>query len=387
MGVRLFTQTTTLAAGASCGFDADAYFAILATSGALTLKARGTNDFGASGSILPGRVTIAGDVAADGRRSRIGQLIIQNDTAGAVTFTVATSSGEIIDVRGSGETGLATDVEGPAAEGAAPSGNPLRVAGSDGAALRTLRTDTTGRAIMVGPVASGSAVGGNPVLQGGSDGTNVRNIRTDSVGNLVSVGAVAHGSAIGTTAPVMQGGSDGTNIRRVLVDLAGSPTIGNSAKRTYHQTVRGVAAASANYVLFAINAGASGIVRLRRIWILNPGMITAPALLQLELIRITAAASAGTTVTPPPAEAADAAFSGIMRTTNPTITAGTSLMSVDLWVPGAVGPFAPQLIIDQDLVAKDLTIAAGVTNGLALRAVNGGAGAASLSLRLTFTEE
>lgn len=52
-------------------------------------------------------------------------------------------------------------VVGPAADGAAASGNPVRVAGDDnGGTLRTLHTDSVGRQVVVGNAATGVAVAG-----------------------------------------------------------------------------------------------------------------------------------------------------------------------------------------------------------------------------------
>lgn len=56
---------------------------------------------------------------------------------------------------------------GAAANGAAVSGNPTRVAGSDGTTTRDIRTDATGNLVVVGPAAHDAAASGNPVQIGG----------------------------------------------------------------------------------------------------------------------------------------------------------------------------------------------------------------------------
>jgi hypothetical protein len=58
------------------------------------------------------------------------------------------------------------------------------VGGSDGANLRAIFVDSSGRQIVVGAAASGAAVAGNPVLIAGSDGTNARSIRTATDGTV-----------------------------------------------------------------------------------------------------------------------------------------------------------------------------------------------------------
>jgi len=75
-------------------------------------------------------------------------------------------------------------VVGPGASGAALSGNPVRIAFSDGTNTRDALSDTSGRLQVVGAAASGAAAAGNPVLAAGSDGTNARTIRTATDGTV-----------------------------------------------------------------------------------------------------------------------------------------------------------------------------------------------------------
>jgi hypothetical protein len=145
---------TALAAGAERRFQADRYLALLAATGDVTLKGTGANEFGKGGSLLPVRVCIGG---LDGP---IGMVIFRNDTGAPITFTAVTSNAPIIDNRDSAAAGLAANVavtnapsvDGQAAEGAVPAGNPHRMGGYDGAALRTLRTDAEGRQVAL-PIA------------------------------------------------------------------------------------------------------------------------------------------------------------------------------------------------------------------------------------------
>ena len=86
-----------------------------------------------------------------------------------------------------------TTPTGRAADGAAVAGNPVWVAGTDGANARGLLTDTSGRQRIVGAGADGAATVGDPVLIGGTDGVNTQTISTDNTGavnvNIVSTGA------------------------------------------------------------------------------------------------------------------------------------------------------------------------------------------------------
>jgi hypothetical protein len=102
------------------------------------------------------------------------------------------------------EIGTATTplvAAGPAAAGAALSGNPLLVGGSDGTDIRDILTDTSGREIEVGAAATGAALAGNPVLIAGSDGTDARNLSTDTSGHLI----IEPGNTANTTAWLVTG--------------------------------------------------------------------------------------------------------------------------------------------------------------------------------------
>ena len=113
---------------------------------------------------------------------------------------------------------------GAAADGAAVAGNPVLIAGSDGTNAQSILTDVTGRVVMVGAAADGSALSGNPILIAGSDGTNAQSISTDATGRVVMVGAAADGAALSGN-PVLMAGSDGTNAQSILTDSAGAQII------------------------------------------------------------------------------------------------------------------------------------------------------------------
>ena len=79
-------------------------------------------------SELSNRFQITGPVGADGARLPIGPVRFKNGGGAPITFTVATSNNPMEDARDLAETGLTgtvtisgvSDVEGAAAEGAAP---------------------------------------------------------------------------------------------------------------------------------------------------------------------------------------------------------------------------------------------------------------------------
>ena len=71
--------------------------------------------------------------------------------------------------------------QGAAAAGTAVTGNPVLVAGSDGANARNLSTDATGRAVVAGGAAVGAAVAGNPIFVAGADGASTGYARQPTV--------------------------------------------------------------------------------------------------------------------------------------------------------------------------------------------------------------
>jgi len=164
----------------------------------------------------------------------------------------------------------------------------------------------------------------------------------------------------------------------------------NGKKRSYTVLIDGAAPTSANYVLAAIEAGAAVGFRLRRLTISIPGSQTTAGRQRFELVRTTAASAAGVATTPQPRDLTDAAFSGIAKITNPTITAGVSVFSFSLVKPTAVttapGFTAFQVSFDE-LNMKPIIVPAGIVNGIALREINGAAGAANFCATLEITEE
>jgi hypothetical protein len=93
--------------------------------------------------------------------------------------------------------GGAISAQGAGASGATLVGNPVLIAGSDGANARNLLMDASGRPAVTGAAASGAAVAGNPVRIAGSDGTNTRDLKTTTSG-FAQVTAQPN-SACGTT--------------------------------------------------------------------------------------------------------------------------------------------------------------------------------------------
>ena len=80
---------------------------------------------------------------------------------------------------------MANRIEGENAPGSTADSYPVLVAGADvGNTTRTLLLDASGRPIMVGAGGDGLSVVGNPVRVAGSDGAATRSLLTDSSGRL-----------------------------------------------------------------------------------------------------------------------------------------------------------------------------------------------------------
>lgn len=76
-------------------------------------------------------------------------------------------------------------VKGTDADGAAPTQNPVLVAGHDGTNVQTKLTDTAGRQRVVGAGADGAAAVGDPVQVAGVDGSgNTQSVRTETDGSV-----------------------------------------------------------------------------------------------------------------------------------------------------------------------------------------------------------
>lgn len=183
--------------------------------------------------------------------------------------------------------------------------------------------------------------------------------------------------------------SDGTNTGKVSTKNAQFVAHQNSDKATY--TVSFNVSPTASTDLFAIESGASKIVRIRRIVITNPGAQTAAGLRSLQLMRTTAA-GVGSAVTPAPDDTTDAAYSGLARSGNTGAnlgTAGTVLRTIPIFVPAALAAATPFIIdfgADGTQATKCPTGIAGAANGISLRDP-GAAGGVTICGYVEFTEE
>jgi hypothetical protein len=157
---------------------------------------------------------------------------------------------------------------------------------------------------------------------------------------------------------------------------------------TYSVIAANVALATANSHLLQVMAGSSLNVRIRRILLVN---LTAPAAVtigQLQLWRLTTAGTGGTSVTPRPFETSDSA-SGATAMTLPTAkgTEGVQLFERSMFYGTAAIPTGALGMWEwtQHPGAKPIIIAAGTTNGIAIKNV-GGVATATVSITVELVE-
>lgn len=114
-------------------------------------------------------------------------------------------------------------VSGPAAEGAAASGNPVRVAGWDGANVRTIKTNTDGE-ILVNLETADIEIGAVEIKNALDD----TRATVDANGLHVNVRAIRGTDADGappTVAPLLIAGQDGVNVQSLKTNATGQAEV------------------------------------------------------------------------------------------------------------------------------------------------------------------
>jgi len=156
-----------------------------------------------------------------------------------------------------GTTATPCVVDGVTAAGSPPATAPVLVAGQDGTDIRTVFTDTTGRANVVGAAAAGSAVAGNPVLGGWSDGTNAQNVFFCNKQTVITISA-------GTDAVIAAGAAAKKTIVchiDFVSSAAATFTIQEGTGVTCGTGTATVAGVYANTITFAADYGSVGSLR------------------------------------------------------------------------------------------------------------------------------
>lgn len=174
-----------------------------------------------------------------------------------------------------------------------------------------------------------------------------------------------------------------TNTRVIGGNTVHDEVVGLGEPNTLSYTLQlgAHSAATANAHIFQLMAGSSLKVRIRRIEIWQFALVTTAAVAQVDLFRLTTAGTGGGSLTPANLDPGDAA-AGATGMSLPTGkgTEGSIIaraMPYLLQTVPASGPnFGPLFVWDFDRPrSKPLIIAAGTTNGIALKWITANTGA------------
>jgi hypothetical protein len=145
-------------------------------------------------------------------------------------------------------------------------------------------------------------------------------------------------------------------------------------------TAGGVALATANSHLLQIMAGSSLNVRIRSIRLSGFAVPAAVTAMEIDIFRLSTAGTGGTAITPRPYDTADAA-AGATAMTLPTAkgTEGVLVYAQGvIWGTAALLSQKPEFVWTQQPNTKPLLIAAGTSNGIAIKNITGVATATAI---------
>lgn len=164
---------------------------------------------------------------------KIDGSAVTQPVSGTVTANAGTGNFTVIQ---STASNLRAQLASESTTGAAIPSTAVMVGGSDGANLRSIFLDSSGRQIIIGAAANGAAVAGNPVLIAGSDGTNARSIRTATDGTVrVDPTGTTTQPVSGTVSAAQSGTWNITNISGTVSLPTGAATEASLIKLTLAQ--------------------------------------------------------------------------------------------------------------------------------------------------------
>lgn len=162
--------------------------------------------------------------------------------------------------------------------------------------------------------------------------------------------------------------------------------LGEPYLATYVARANTVSGATSADHLMQLMAGASLNVRIRRIRVRQQAAASAVGATVIEVLRLTTAGTGGTTVTPSKLENADAASGGTAMTL-PTAkgTESTILWDDGFWAGTAAIPVRDTVEWVQLPSSKPIVIAAGTSNGIAIK-ITTGLASLSVTVDVEFAE-
>jgi hypothetical protein len=313
------------------------------TSLAKLTLAQGSTTSGQSGTLMQGAVTTAAPTYTTAQTSPLslttaGALRIDgSSTTQPVSGTVTSNQGTANTLANAWSMKITDTTNGPvavkAASTAAVAGDSALVVAvsPNNSVTVTQATAANLNAQVVGPGASGAAVSGNPVRVAGSDGTNTRNILTDSSGRLAVTGAAADGAAV-TGNPVLIGGTDGTNAQTIATNTNGAVLVDlqSSAKSVYGATVRSLSPPATPTDMVTVTGSATKTIRVLRI--ILSAIQTTGASQEFLIIKRSTANTGGTstTATNVPFATSFAAATATVRAYTANPTTGTAVGTINV---------------------------------------------------------
>jgi hypothetical protein len=160
---------------------------------------------------------------------------------------------------------------------------------------------------------------------------------------------------------------------------------------SYSVLVHGLTNNTADAHLMQIMSGASTLARIRRISVDQSANATAPALIALQVWRLSTAGTGGTVITPRPYDTADSAASTTAMTL-PTVkgTESVQVLLGNLVLRQSLSATSANVddawVWTQHPGTKPLIIPAGTTNGIAIKATAGFGAAGSANILIEFVE-
>ena len=146
---------------------------------------------------------------------------------------------------------------------------------------------------------------------------------------------------------------------------------------SYTAIANAVSGATANSHMMQVMAGSSLNVRIRRILVTQNAAAAAVAVMPFSVVRLTTAGTGGTAVTPSKDDGADSA-SGATAMTLPSSkgTEGAFLLQRATWAGTGAIPTGTKgdFLWEQLINSKPIIIAAGTSNGIAIKNTGGLAG-------------
>lgn len=324
----------------------------------------------------------------------------QTTMAASLPVTIASNQGNL-PVSQATASALNAQVQGPAASGAAKSGNPVQVGGVFNT---TQPTVTTGQMVESQYTARGAAI-----VATGTDAFNITNItgtvslptgastaanQTSTVGSLgagtSATNSQLSGNVFTATLPTLTNGQQLASQADVNGRLIVNATPVDGAKTTYSAAATGIVPAAAATDIFTITGSASKTIRVLKVSI-SATQTTAGENAVILLKRSTAnTAGTSAAVTAVPHDSSNAAATGTVLSYTANPTAGTlvgNLRSRKIAFQGATGTTSDEAVFDFGNRPGQAIVLRGTAQVLAINLTGATITGGSVNMYVEWTEE